>query len=153
MDFVPKDLDTGKEEGKRKEGGRRSKREERDGRWTEERGSRVNNSVKCISYQFGASFTFVCLCYHTQPTYNSTQCMTQCTHGVFSLPPLPVFSLFFSLFSPPPSPDLLGEAQEQMFVVRVVEIPIHRKHQVAEQLKGGATFIGVNRLFIGALLL
>ena len=66
-------------------------------------------------------------------------------------------SLSSSLSSPPPpsllSPDLLGEAQEQMFVVRVVEIPIHRKHQVAEQLKGGATFIGVNRLFIGALLL
>ena len=41
--------------------------------------------------------------------------------------------------SPPPSPlppDLLGEAQEEVFVVRVVEIPIHRKHQVAEQLKG-----------------
>ena len=66
-------------------------------------------------------------------------------------------SLSSSLSSPPPpsllSPShLLGEAQEQMFVVRVVEIPINRKHQVAEQLKGGATFIGVNR-FIGALLL
>ena len=73
VDFVPKDLDTGKEEGGRKEGGRREEegvrgRSETDGgRRKEEVGSTIRSNVSVISSELLLP-SFACVTTHNPHT-------------------------------------------------------------------------------------